>query len=56
MLLCRRACPQKARVGGSSPSRSTNVQWRNGSRGGFRIRCRKAWGFESPLDDQLRVA
>jgi hypothetical protein len=24
-------------------------EWRNGRRAGLRIRCRKAWGFKSPL-------
>ena len=29
-------------------------EWRNGRRAGLRIRCRKAWGFKSPLSHPLR--
>ena len=29
-------------------------EWRNGRRPGFRFRCRKAWGFKSPLAHQIR--
>ena len=28
-------------------------EWRNGRRAGLRIRCRKAWGFKSPLSQSL---
>ena len=28
---------------------SRTREWRNGRRAGLRIRCRKAWGFKSPL-------
>jgi hypothetical protein len=28
-------------------------EWRNGRRAGLRIRCRKAWGFKSPLSQSI---
>jgi hypothetical protein len=30
-------------------------EWRNGRRAGLRIRCRKAWGFKSPLSQLLQI-
>jgi hypothetical protein len=30
-------------------------EWRNGRRAGLRIRCRKAWGFKSPLSQSNKV-
>ena len=31
-------------------------EWRNGRRAGLRIRCRKAWGFKSPLSHSLSIS
>jgi hypothetical protein len=30
-------------------------EWRNGRRAGLRIRCRKAWGFKSPLSHPNKI-
>ena len=35
---------------------SLTREWRNGRRAGLRIRCRKAWGFKSPLSQTLKFS